>query len=1024
MKFKFKIQDYQTQAVNNVIKVFQGQPLSTAQKYLIDSGSAIEGFNYTGFKNADIKLSDKDVLANINEIQVENNIRQDKTLNKELGFCSLDIEMETGTGKTYVYIKTIFELNKVYGWNKFIIVVPSIAVREGVKKSFEIMEDHFMETYHKKAHYFIYDSKNLNLIQNFSQNNGINVMIINIQAFNSSMSENKKSSRIIYTEQDNFQSRKPIDVIKENKPILILDEPQKIAGKSTQQALKNNFDALFSLNYSATHRVKHNTVYVLDPLDAYNQKLVKKIEVIGLEIENLGGQGAYLALKDIIKSPDKPPRAEIEYEIKLKSGNIKKQTKRLDVGDDIFHESNELNQYENYIITDIDSNKNKIYFQNGKYISVGQSINDKQKMTNVRLQIRQTIQSHFEKEQRLYSEGIKVLSLFFIDEVSKYRIYDENNQSQVGEYGRIFEEEYRKVLNNYLQLDENNPYQQYLRKYCIDEKKVHNGYFSIDKKTLHITNGKIKNNSSESEDVSAYDLIMKNKEGLLSFDEPTRFIFSHSTLSEGWDNPNIFQICTLRLSGDANKKRQEVGRGLRICVNQDGNRMDYATCEDDKLFESYNTLTVISSGSYAEFVGDLQKDIKDTLYDRPKKASDEYFKNKTIYINDEKVTINEHQAKLIYKYLAKNDYIDDDDNLTKTYYQAEKSNTLKELPKEFESISCGIYKLIQSIHNNDKELDNMFIDGSKHKAIENNLNDNFYKKEFVELWNYLNHKYIYKVNFSSDELIQKAVDAIDMNLSVKSIRYLIKKGKQRNEITKDDLENQTAFIVKNTKTEEEDINTYTPIQVKYDLVGKIVQGTTLTRKTVVAILKKIRPDKFMLFRKNPEDFITQVISLINEQKATMIVSDITYDVSSEEPYNISIFTAEKHTKNEYSFKAKKHIQDLVFIDGLENSIEGKFVREIDNQDEVAVYAKLPRGFKIPTPVGNYTPDWAVAFKEDSVKHIYFVAETKGSMSSLQLREIEKTKINCAKKLFEKLNSNTVKYATVDSFKTLMDIVSK
>lgn len=1015
MKFKFKIQDYQTQAVNNVVKVFTGQNLKNAERYNIKIGSMLNTYTYYeyGFKNREIQLTDEELLANIQEIQRENNLCLDDTLNKELGRCSLDIEMETGTGKTYVYIKTIFELNKVYGWSKFIIVVPSIAIREGVKKSFEVMEDHFMETYHKKAHYFIYDSNNLNLINKFAENSGIYVMIVNTQAFNRTMDKTKKASQIIYTKHDKFQSHRPIDAIKDTCPILILDEPQKIGGKSTQKALKENFNALFSLNYSATHKEKHNTVYVLDPLDAYNQRLVKKIEVIGLEIENAGGRGAYLAFTKLILSKNKPPQAELDYEIKLKTGKIKRQTKIFDVGDDVFYASNELNQYKGYVISDIDP-KGIIHFQNGEHLLLGRSIHDEYHLTNVRLQIRQTIQAHFEKEARLYSAGIKILSLFFIDEVSKYRIYDENNQPQIGEYGHIFEEEYTKVLNKYLKNDEHSPYQQYLRKYCCDKTKVHNGYFSIDKKTSRFTNGKVSGDKL-SEDESAYDLIMKDKERLLSFAEPTRFIFSHSALREGWDNPNIFQICTLRLTGDATQKRQEVGRGLRICVDQNGNRMDYATFEDDKLFESYNTLTVISADSYAKFVDDLQKDIKTSLYNRPTKATKEYFKDKIITVNNTEVQINEEQATAIYQYLVRNNYIDEREKLTNKYTNDKKHDNLSPLPTKIKPLTEAVNKLLDGIYrpisiNNARD----------NKPIQNGLNDNFSKKEFVHLWKYLNHKYIYQVHFDSNELIQESVKAIDNRLCVKDIRYLITAGEQRDKINKEDISNKTAFEVKSIKTKE--IKDYPQSQIKYDLIGKIAQGTTLTRKTIVAILKKIQRKKFVTFRDNPEDFIHQVITLINEQKLNLMIPEITYDISSEPAYEEDIFIKEKHTVLEKSFEAKKHVQNLVFLDGLKDSVEEKFLREIEKQDEVAVYAKLPREFKIPTPVGNYTPDWAIAFKEGSVKHIYFVAETKGSTKRNDLRTVEQIKTDCAKNLFAHLNNHAVKYSIVTTFKDLLDEV--
>lgn len=636
MKFNFKIQQYQTDAVDAVINVFNGQGFHDKTNYIRDLGNKnqtdaqmtintpdeeFDVINDIGYKNELVELSDEQLLQNIHTLQSQNNIKLSPSLVKDLGICSLDIEMETGTGKTYVYIKTMFELNKKYGWSKFIVVVPSIAIREGVKKSFEVTTDHFMEYYGKKARFFIYNSSNLNQLDNFSSNSGINVMIINTQAFATSLKEGgrSKESRIIYSKRDEFASRRPIDVIKANRPILILDEPQKMGGDVTQKALKN-FNPLFSLNYSATHAKHHNLVYVLDALDAFNKKLVKKIEVKGFEVKNLRGTDSYLYLEQIVLSPKKPPMAKIELEIGYNK-SINRETRILGVDDNLYYVSQEMEQYKGYTISEINPLYGTVTFTNGKVIKTGDVVGDISENDMRRIQIRETILSHFEKEEKLFDKGIKCLSLFFIDEVAKYRQYDENGDEVLGEYGKIFEQEYISVLNDYVTLLD-TPYQRYLKFICSDATKVHTGYFSIDKKGRAI-DSKLKRGSEFSDDISAYDLILKNKERLLSFDEPTRFIFSHSALREGWDNPNVFQICTLKHSDSNTAKRQEVGRGLRLCVNQNGNRMDAESCGES--VHDINTLTVIASESYKTFVTDLQSDIKSVLYDRPTVATSEIF---------------------------------------------------------------------------------------------------------------------------------------------------------------------------------------------------------------------------------------------------------------------------------------------------------------------------------------------------------------------------------------------------------------
>lgn len=1032
MKFNFKIQQYQTDAVDAVINVFNGQGFHDKTNYIRDLGNKnqtdaqmtintpdeeFDVINDIGYKNELVELSDEQLLQNIHTLQSQNNIKLSPSLVKDLGRCSLDIEMETGTGKTYVYIKTMFELNKKYGWSKFIVVVPSIAIREGVKKSFEVTTDHFMEYYGKKARFFIYNSSNLNQLDNFSSNSGINVMIINTQAFATSLKEGgrSKESRIIYSKRDEFASRRPIDVIKANRPILILDEPQKMGGDVTQKALKN-FNPLFSLNYSATHAKHHNLVYVLDALDAFNKKLVKKIEVKGFEVKNLRGTDSYLYLEQIVLSPKKPPMAKIELEIGYNK-SINRETRILGVDDNLYYVSQEMEQYKGYTISEINPLYGTVTFTNGKVIKAGDVVGDISENDMRRIQIRETILSHFEKEEKLFDKGIKCLSLFFIDEVAKYRQYDENGDEVLGEYGKIFEQEYISVLNDYVTLLD-SPYQRYLKFICSDATKVHTGYFSIDKKG-HAIDSKLKRGSEFSDDISAYDLILKNKERLLSFDEPTRFIFSHSALREGWDNPNVFQICTLKHSDSNTAKRQEVGRGLRLCVNQNGNRMDAESCGES--VHDINTLTVIASESYKTFVTDLQSDIKSVLYDRPTVATSEYFKGKYVKVDDVPTLIDDKTANKIYKYLIKNDYIDDDDKVTDKYRQEIKSGTVAELPEELKPMADGIHTLIQSVYD-DNILQDMFTDGHETKVKDNPLNDNFAKKEFQALWNEINHKYAYTVEFDSNELIQKAVAHIDDKLFVTELQYTTTVGHQKEEMNEYEVERGASFT--SEKTRVQTLRHTETSQVKYDLIGKITEETSLTRKTVSAILQGINIKKFYMFRNNPEEFITKVIRLINEQKATMIVDHISYD-TIEGKYDSTIFTAEKNTQSfDKAFLAKKAIQDYVFTDGsAEKSIERRFAEDLDAAEEVCVYAKLPRTFQIPTPVGNYSPDWAIAFYEGTVKHIFFIAETKGTMETLNLRPIEQAKISCAKKLFNEMSTSNVVYHDVDSYQSLLDIMN-
>lgn len=1024
MKLQFKKQQYQWDAVENTVQVFSGQPNQSLQEYVLDQGryyivtadgTRIEDNRIMhaeqGYANQEIRISNQQLLENVQTIQAANNINLSSSLSNNLGRIALDIEMETGTGKTYVYIKTMFELNKLYGWSKFIVVVPSIAIREGVKKSFELTEEHFMEEYGKKARYFIYNSDNLTQIESFSTSNDIYVMIINTQAFASSLKEgaNNKAAKIIYSQRDNFGSRRPIDVIAANRPIVIMDEPQKMGGAATQTALKQ-FNPLFTLNYSATHKDVHNPVFVLDALDAYRQKLVKKIEVIGFELKHIKGTDRYLFLENIVLSKNQPPLARVEYEYKLASGNIKRITKNLKQGDELYHISNGLSEYENCHIQEILPLHNRIVLSDGTELHIGEAMGNVTAEYKARIQIRETILAHLRKEQINFHKGIKTLSLFFLDEVKNYRLYDDDGNQLLGRYGQIFEEEYKNIYNDFRTLNDPD-YAAYLAE--MMPEKTHAGYFSINKKG-HAVNSELKRGETISDDTSAYDLILKDKERLLSFKEPVRFIFSHSALREGWDNPNVFQICSLRQSNSATQKRQEVGRGLRLCVNSAGVRQDLDTLGENSV-QNVNKLTVIASEGYADFVSALQTEIRDNLYERPKKATPKFFEGKRVKSagQDQLYTITETDANTIFLHLAMNGYITSNGEVQEKFRKDLAADTLPLLPDNLAPLSTPVYRLVQSIF--DPNVLNDMIENGNKPTVSNNLNDNAKKREWLELWKQLNHKYAYTVTFDAEQLIEKSVTHIDAKLQVSELSYRKIQGEQNGGID-----------IETTATSDNVVKVNTLTRVKYDLIGQIAKGTTLTRKTVATILSKIRPQKFLMFRHNPEEFIASVIKLINEQKATMIVEHIRYN-QVEGSYDTSIFTEEKHQDYSKAYQSTKSIQDYVFTDGYAKdgqSVERKLAEALDHAAEVVVYAKLPKGFHIPTPVGNYSPDWAIAFKEGTVQHVYFVAETKGSLSTMQLTPIEQAKIHCAEKLYNNLPENfNIHYAQIEDFDSLLKAVN-
>lgn len=1021
MKLKFKIQQYQTEAVDAVVDVFAGQPFADGVQYRMGPGKHIGPtlVDDVGFRNSPIAVPLQQMLTNVHSVQKARGLPLSKSfVPSPAAQLNLDIEMETGTGKTYVYIKTIMELHRRYGWSKYIVVAPSIAIREGVKKSFDISADHFQQLYGTKPRTFVYNSSRLHELERFSSDAGVQVMIINTQAFNAT----GRDARRIYEELDDFQSRKPIDVIAANRPILIIDEPQKIEGdgKKASKSLTalGLFNALFALRYSATHKIERTKVHRLDALDAYNKKLVKKIAVRGITVKGLPGSSAYLYVDglEVGKGADFP-KARVELYVQpAGSASPKPKLMRLRKGSRLHDISNGIEAYKDLVVVDVDANDDFIELSNGERISAGQVTNDLTDDAKRRIQIREVIRAHLDKERELYALGIKVLSLFFIDEVARYRDY--TREDTLGDYARVFEEEYDAIVADYLdQIDLDEASEQYrAHLLSIPVSKTHQGYFSIDKRSGRQIDGSVKKvgeAAGQSDDVAAFDLILKDKERLLSFAEPVRFIWSHSALREGWDNPNVFVMGMLKKSDNTTTRRQEIGRGLRLSVDQHGERMD-----DPITVHDINELTVVTDESYAGFVSALQKEIVDSLSARPRKATHDFFAGKVIenLETGTKIAIHDDQAKQLQFWLTTNGFIDYEQHLTDKWIDRGEAD-MPPMPAGLDLYHYQVAELIDSLH---------FAltapsDGRKPKRVPLNKT-NFHKQEFQELWRRINHKAVYQVEFDSAELIENCVQVLDKSLKVTAMQYIVQKGVQLASLETEQLQTGEGFKVATTKVEESALSAASA--VKYDLLGELAEKTQLTRRTCAAILTGVNPATFAKFKLNPEQFITEAARLVNEQKATVIVEHLKYD-ALDDHYDSSIFTQSQTAQDlsKAGDKLRKSVYEYVITD---SKVERSFVTELDTSDEVVVYSKLPRGFSIPTPVGGYNPDWAIAFREGSVKHVYFVAETKGSLSTLQLKGVEEAKIECARRFFAALSARTnrdVTYDVVSDYSELMQLVA-
>ena len=1020
MRLQFKHQKFQADAAKAVVDVFAGQPYLTPT-YMMDRGSnyqlsLLDKDEFMGWRNEPIvpELSDAMILERLRKIQRANQIKPSERIEpSESCKFNLTIEMETGVGKTYTYIKTMYELNKHYGWSKFIVVVPSIAIREGVYKSFQVTRDHFAAEYGEKIRFFIYNSAQLTEIDRFASDSSINVMIINSQAFNA----RGKNARRIYMKLDEFRSRRPIDIIAKTNPILIIDEPQSVEGKQTKERLRT-FNPLLTLRYSATHKSDsiYNMVYRLDAMEAYNKRLVKKIAVKGITESGSTATEGYVYLEGINLSKA-DPTATIEFDFKGASA-IRKKTMKVGIGFNLYDHSGNLDEYKDgFVVKFIDGRDNSVEFLNGVKLFAGDVVGKVSEDQLRRIQIRETILSHIERERQLFHKGIKVLSLFFIDEVAKYKQYDEGGNPYNGIYADMFEEEYEDIVGHMQREFGDEEYMKYLD--AISAHDTHAGYFSIDKKGM-MTDSKLSDKKAgTSDDIDAYDLIMKNKELLLDRDpkrSPVRFIFSHSALREGWDNPNVFQICTLKQSSSEVRKRQEVGRGLRLCVNQDGERMDAAVLGND--VQNVNILTVIASESYESFAKGLQTEMADAVADRPVAVTAELFKDKVIVdARGNEQVVDGNTAAAIFEDLIFNGYVKRG-SLTDKYY-TDKANGDVKVAEEVADCRDAIIDILDSVYDSRA----MMPENARDKNVELQVDpEKLAMPEFKALWQRISSKSVYVVDFDTEELVRKSISALNRDLHVPKIFFKVETGTMEEIKSKDELLSGESFIKSRSYTYNGSKRIHANSSVKYDLVGKLVGETGLTRKAVVEILTGIEKSVFDQFRYNPEEFIIKAAGLINDEKATAIIQHIAYHMLDER-YDTDIFTEPtiKGKLGSNAMKAQRHLYDHIVYD---STNERDFAVDLDTNTDVAVYVKLPDSFYIATPVGKYNPDWAIAFYEGTVKHIYFVAETKGSMRSMELRLIEESKIHCARDHFKAISGNNVVYDVVDSYQALLEKVMK
>ncbi|MDA3807940.1 MAG: DEAD/DEAH box helicase family protein [Thiomicrorhabdus sp.] len=987
--------DFQKQAIESVAGVFEGQEICqtnftvTPLQYSKQIEFSTMG-NNLGIGNR-LKLLPEDIHKNIRKIQLKNGLAPSEKMDS----MDFTVEMETGTGKTYVYLRSIFEMNRLYGFTKFIIVVPSIAIKEGVYKSLQITVDHFRGLYENVSFdYFVYDSSKLSDVRNFATSPDIQVMVINIDAFRKSFSDPEKENRanIIHRSHDRMTGAKPIEYIQETNPIVIVDEPQSVDTTSKSKEAIRSLNPLCTLRYSATHVEKHHMLYKLDSVDAYEQKLVKQIEVAGVEVKD-GHNKAYIKLLSV-NNKKSPITAKIEIDCRMKNGNIKRKTVVASSGSDLLDAkySGGRDIYDGYILEDIYCEKDNEYISftsKPEILKLGQAIGEVDPDEYKCLQIRKTIEEHLDKEMRLRPQGIKVLSLFFIDRVANYRWYDEDGHPQKGKFALMFEEEYDRAIRK-------PKYSTLFEGADLDTVAagVHNGYFAIDKKKDSSGNEMLKDASGNTAaDESAYNLIMREKEKLLSFDSKLKFIFSHSALKEGWDNPNVFQICTLNETNSVIKKRQEIGRGLRICVNQDGERVHG--------FE-VNTLTVMANESYEKFAEQLQKEIEQEEGIKFGVVEEHLFANIVVPIDD---YTNEYlgvdASKKLWAHLKTTGYIDTKGKVQDSLKTALKSGELK-LPEEFKSHTSQIAAVLKKVSGN---LNIKNRDDKKKVSLNKAV---FLSPEFKDLWDRIKYKTTFRVDFDVDALTSKCAEEIKANLQVGKARFIYRKAKaeiDRGGVHAEQVQ-ETASVYESRSFELPDLITY------------LQNETNLTRRTIVKIIND--SGRLESFKNNPQKFIEQVSTIIQHQMRLFVVDGIEYHkIGGSEFYAQQLFEFDENGKErelhgyiqKNMLKAQKSVHEYVIYD---SDVEAEFATAFERSDDIKLYAKLPDWFKIDTPLGTYNPDWAVLIEVDGKEKLYFVVETKSTLFTDALRPTEKAKIACGKEHFRALGKE-VEFAVTNAF---------
>ena len=934
-----------------------------------------------------MRLVEEELLENTQQVQLVNGLKQSGNLTGK----DFTIEMETGTGKTYVYLRSIFELNQKYGFTKFIIVVPSVAIKEGVYKSLQMTEDHFRNLYdNTQFDYFVYDSSRREQVRSFATNDYIQIMVINIDAFRKSFTDPTKETRanLIHRADDRLSGMKPIEFIRSTNPIVIIDEPQSVDTTAKSKEAIASLNPLCTFRYSATHVDKHNPLYKLDSIDAYEHKLVKQIEVASLNVQD-GHNKAYIKLLRV-DNRKSPITAQIEIDVN-QSGGIKRMKKKVKAGDDLLEISKGRDLYDGYVINDIfcgEGNEYIDFTSKPDVIRLGESIGGVDDDAQKRLQIRKTIEEHLEKELKLVPQGIKVLSLFFIDRVANYRSYNDKGEMVKGKYAQWFEEEYRQIVAK-------PKYQALFKKVDLgaNPEEVHNGYFAADKRKKADPDNLVRFKDSSgktADDESAYNMIMKHKEKLLGFKSKLRFIFSHSALREGWDNPNVFQICTLNETASTIKKRQEIGRGLRLAVNQNGERVHGF---------DINTLTVMANESYEDFVSQLQREIEEDEGIHFGMVEQHQFANIVVEHDGKKPTyLGADESEKVWQYLVDQGYIDSK-GIVQDKLKLDLKDNKVSLPEEVQAIAGPISALLKKVAGG------LNIKNSDDKETIKLNKQVYLSDDFKALWDRIKHKTVYRVDFDPDALIDKCAKEIGKNLIVGKTRFNYDKAKIVTERSGLEVRDETS------QTHVYDFRDY---QLP-DIVSFLQNETNLTRRSIVTILQKC--NRLNDFKNNPQKFIDEISGIIKNQMRLFIVDGIKYHkIGDEHFYAQELFEDQELTGylNKNMLETQKSVYDHVVYD---SDTEETFARAFEKSDDIKLYAKLPGWFKIDTPLGGYNPDWAVLVKQGGKEKLYFVVETKSSLFSDALRPKEQAKIDCGTAHFNALGEEAkfVKASDYDSF---------